>query len=96
MESDPGWAAYQEKTKRLIPVVALYEIPADGPPTFNAGSLGEAVKVVHDAFRRELALLRQEIAGQAPPSAPSSASTASRSATVCTTTTPARTWASSR
>jgi len=66
VESDPGWAAYQEKTTRLIPVVALYELPADDPPTFNAGSLGEAVKVVHDAFRRELALLRQEIAGAGP------------------------------
>ncbi|MFD5574665.1 nitroreductase/quinone reductase family protein [Streptomyces cadmiisoli] len=61
VEADPGWAAYQEKTRRVIPVVALREIPADGPPNINAGSIGEAIKVVHDAFRRELALIRSEM-----------------------------------
>ncbi|WP_409471175.1 nitroreductase/quinone reductase family protein [Streptomyces sp. HC307] len=61
VEADPGWAAYQEKTRRVIPVVALYEIAGDGPPNINAGSMGEAIKVVHDAFRRELALIRQEM-----------------------------------
>lgn len=61
VEADPGWAAYQEKTDRVIPVVALYEIAQGGPPNINAGSPGEAIKVVHDAFRRELALIRQEM-----------------------------------
>ncbi|WP_428934888.1 nitroreductase/quinone reductase family protein [Streptomyces sp. ACT015] len=59
---DPGWAAYQEKTTRVIPVVALHEIPREGPPRIAAGSPGEAIKVVHDAFRRELALIRDEMA----------------------------------
>lgn len=66
VESDPGWAEYQRKTRRVIPVVALYEIGGDGPPNINAGSPAEAIKVVHDAFRRELGLLRQEMARQGP------------------------------
>lgn len=61
VEADPGWAAYQEKTERVIPVVALYEIAQGGPPNINASSMGEAIKVVHDAFRRELALIREEM-----------------------------------
>ncbi|GAA3301711.1 hypothetical protein GCM10020295_45610 [Streptomyces cinereospinus] len=61
VETDPGWAAYQEKAGRVIPVVALHEIAGDGPPDIDAGSLGEAIKVVHDGFRRELGLIRQEM-----------------------------------
>ncbi|MBV7696816.1 nitroreductase/quinone reductase family protein [Streptomyces sp. TRM70350] len=61
VETDAGWAAYQEKAGRVIPVVALYSIAGDGPGDINAGSMGEAIKVVHDAFRRELALIRQEM-----------------------------------
>jgi deazaflavin-dependent oxidoreductase (nitroreductase family) len=59
--ADEGWAAYQEKTERVIPVVALHEIAQGGPPNINASSMGEAIKVVHDAFRRELALIREEM-----------------------------------
>ncbi|MBQ1089205.1 nitroreductase/quinone reductase family protein [Streptomyces sp. B93] len=66
VEADPGWAAYQEKTRRVIPVIALYETAPDGPPNINAGSMGEAVKLVHDAFRRELALIRQEMSTASP------------------------------
>ncbi|MCL8014987.1 nitroreductase/quinone reductase family protein [Streptomyces sp. AS02] len=62
VEADPGWAAYQEKTRRVIPVVALHEIAQGGPPNINASSMGEAIRVVHDAFRRELALIREEMA----------------------------------
>ncbi|MFD9006091.1 nitroreductase/quinone reductase family protein [Streptomyces sp. NPDC059582] len=61
VEADPGWAAYQEKAGRTIPVVALYDSSAGGPPRVNAGSPGEALKVVHDAFRRELGLIRAEM-----------------------------------
>jgi deazaflavin-dependent oxidoreductase (nitroreductase family) len=61
VEADPGWAAYQEKTDRVIPVVALHEIAQGGPPNINAGSFGEAIKVVHDAFRRELTQIRKEM-----------------------------------
>ncbi|MGV9239253.1 nitroreductase/quinone reductase family protein [Streptomyces nigra] len=61
VEAEPGWAAYQERTERVIPVVALYEI-AQGSPNINASSMGEAIKVVHDAFRRELAIIRDEMA----------------------------------
>ncbi|MFE6740922.1 nitroreductase/quinone reductase family protein [Streptomyces tubercidicus] len=63
--SDPGWSAYQEKTDRVLPVVALEEIPA-GPPHINASSVGGALKAVHDGFRRELALIRKEIAASGP------------------------------
>ncbi|AZQ35691.1 nitroreductase family deazaflavin-dependent oxidoreductase [Streptomyces cyaneochromogenes] len=62
VEADPGWAAYQEKTRRVIPVVALHEIAQGGPPNINASSMGEAIRVVHDVFRRELALIREEMA----------------------------------
>jgi deazaflavin-dependent oxidoreductase (nitroreductase family) len=61
VEADPGWAAYQEKTDRVIPVVALHSLARGGPGTINATSFGEAVKVVHDAFRRELSLIRKEL-----------------------------------
>ncbi|MFF4773563.1 nitroreductase/quinone reductase family protein [Microtetraspora fusca] len=59
VEADPGWGAYQAKTTRVIPVVALTPV-AGGPP--QASSPGAALKAVHDAFRRELVLIRKEIA----------------------------------
>ncbi|MFD1541659.1 nitroreductase/quinone reductase family protein [Nonomuraea guangzhouensis] len=58
VEMDPGWAAYQEKTSRVIPVVAL--TPLGGGP--NAGRGGDMLVAVHDAFRRELRLIRKEVA----------------------------------
>ncbi|MGW4757671.1 nitroreductase/quinone reductase family protein [Streptomyces chartreusis] len=61
VEADPGWAAYQEKTERVIPVIALHSLAEGGPGKINASSMGEALKVVHDAFRRELALIRAEM-----------------------------------
>ncbi|MGW3312315.1 nitroreductase/quinone reductase family protein [Streptomyces sp. NPDC001073] len=61
VEADPGWAAYQEKTERIIPVVALHSLAQGGPGTINATSFGEVIKVVHDAFRHELALIRGEL-----------------------------------
>ncbi|WP_371548322.1 nitroreductase/quinone reductase family protein [Streptomyces sp. NBC_00554] len=60
VEADPGWAEYQAKTDRVIPVVALRQVPQDGPPSMNAGSIAEHLQVAHDAFRRELALIREE------------------------------------
>ncbi|MGW4639192.1 nitroreductase/quinone reductase family protein [Sphaerisporangium sp. NPDC004334] len=57
-EADPGWAAYQAKTSRIIPVVALRPL---GPPP-PSGAPGDFLKSVHDAFRRELALIRKEVA----------------------------------
>ncbi|WP_458244532.1 nitroreductase/quinone reductase family protein [Streptomyces sp. MAI_2237] len=65
VEADAGWAAYQRKTERLIPVVALHEIARPGPPDINASSPGEAIRLVHDVFRRELALIREEMANGA-------------------------------
>ncbi|MEU7862732.1 nitroreductase/quinone reductase family protein [Nonomuraea sp. NPDC049141] len=58
VELDPGWAAYQAKTSRVIPVVAL--TPLGGGP--NAGRGGDMLVAVHDAFRRELRLIRKEVA----------------------------------
>ncbi|MFJ6673068.1 nitroreductase/quinone reductase family protein [Actinosynnema sp. NPDC091369] len=63
VESDPGWAEYQAKTTRQIPVIALTQI-SGGPP--NASSWGAALKLVHDAFRRELATIRREVASSKP------------------------------
>jgi deazaflavin-dependent oxidoreductase (nitroreductase family) len=59
IEADPGWADYQANAERILPVVALHQV-AGGPP--NAASLGAALKLVHDGFRRELALIRKEFA----------------------------------
>ncbi|MEV8545007.1 nitroreductase/quinone reductase family protein [Streptomyces sp. NPDC051572] len=61
VEADEGWATYQEKTDRIIPVVALHSLAQGGPGNINATSFGEAIKVVHDAFRRELSLIRDEL-----------------------------------
>ena len=61
VETAAGWAASQRQTARTIPVVALHAIPDGGPPNVDASSPGEAIKVVHDAFRRELALIRGEM-----------------------------------
>ncbi|MGW4113225.1 nitroreductase/quinone reductase family protein [Actinosynnema sp. NPDC004786] len=63
VESDPGWAAYQARTTRRIPVVALKQV-SGGPP--NASGWGAALKLVHDAFRRELAIIRREVAAAGP------------------------------
>ncbi|GAA2105044.1 nitroreductase/quinone reductase family protein [Streptomyces albiaxialis] len=64
VETDSGWADYQAKTDRVIPVVALDAVP--GPPNPNADDWGEALRVVHNAFRRELALIRDEIVSSGP------------------------------
>ena len=58
VESDPGWAQYQRTTERLIPVVALRPVRmsyADLPE-------GDFLKVTHDAFRRDLRQIRDEVA----------------------------------
>lgn len=64
VEQDPGWAGYEEKSGRVLPVVALTTIP--GPPRTNATSMGGALKLIHDAFRRELRLIRAEVAKSGP------------------------------
>jgi deazaflavin-dependent oxidoreductase (nitroreductase family) len=60
VEAEQGWGEYQAKTTRVIPVVALEEVP--GPPNVNADSMGGGLTAIHDAFRRELALIRDEVA----------------------------------
>ncbi|MBB4933007.1 deazaflavin-dependent oxidoreductase (nitroreductase family) [Lipingzhangella halophila] len=62
-EADPGWAEYQAATSRVIPVVALEEAEA-GPP--GGSSFGEGLRMIHDAFRRELELVRAEVARSGP------------------------------
>ncbi|MFF0580029.1 nitroreductase/quinone reductase family protein [Streptosporangium saharense] len=64
VEGDPGWADYQAKTTRVIPVVALR---VTGPPRSNAPSGGAYLRLVHDGFRRELALIRKELAESGRP-----------------------------
>jgi deazaflavin-dependent oxidoreductase (nitroreductase family) len=58
VEAEPGWGEYQANTTRTIPVVGL--VPQPGPP--RGGSFGETLKLIHTAFRRELALIRTEVA----------------------------------
>lgn len=62
VEADPGWAEYQRKAGRVIPVVALERTGPPGPGRIEARSPGEAIRLVHDALRRELALIRKEMA----------------------------------
>ncbi|MCA2214311.1 nitroreductase/quinone reductase family protein [Jidongwangia harbinensis] len=64
VEADPGWADYQARTDRALPVVALTEIP--GPPRTGATTMGEGLRLIHDAFRRELGRIRVEVAGSGP------------------------------
>ncbi|MEV0378955.1 nitroreductase/quinone reductase family protein [Nonomuraea sp. NPDC050643] len=54
---DPAFAAYQEATDRVIPVIALY------PERERLRAFGAELVRIHDHFRGELARLR---AGQAP------------------------------
>ncbi|MEU5781656.1 nitroreductase/quinone reductase family protein [Micromonospora lupini] len=62
--ADPGWGEYQDRAGRVLPVVALEPLP--GPPTPPPGPPGAALVAVHDAFRRELALIRREVDGAGP------------------------------
>jgi deazaflavin-dependent oxidoreductase (nitroreductase family) len=59
VDADPGWADYETKSSRTLPMVAL--TPA-GPPQSRAKSMGEGLALIHDAFRRELATIRKEFA----------------------------------
>lgn len=65
VEADQGWADYQAKTSRVIPVVAIESVHS-GPPNVNADTPGGGLKAIHDAFRRELALIRGEVAAAGP------------------------------
>lgn len=62
VQQDAGWDGYQRRSGRTLPVVALVPIPEPGPPRTTAATPGEMLRVVHDAFRRELTLIRREIA----------------------------------
>lgn len=61
-EADPGWAEYQRKVERVLPVVALS--PVSGGP--NEERWGDSLKAIHGMFRRELTLIRKEVAESGP------------------------------
>ncbi len=65
VEADSRWAEYQAKTSRVIPVVALYETEMINGPA-QASSWGAGLKLIHDALRREFALIRKEVAESGP------------------------------
>lgn len=58
IEADATMAWRQAAIDRVIPVVALDRVA--GPPQMDALP-GDALKYVHDGFRRELALVRAEV-----------------------------------
>ncbi|NRQ38055.1 nitroreductase family deazaflavin-dependent oxidoreductase [Nonomuraea sp. NN258] len=62
VEQDPGWGEYEVRSGRTLPVVALVAVN-HGPP---AGRMGDVLRQIHDAFRRELALIRAEVAAAGP------------------------------
>ncbi|MFE0427472.1 nitroreductase/quinone reductase family protein, partial [Streptomyces sp. NPDC058953] len=61
VESDDGWAEYQARTTRVIPVVSLLAIE-DGPPNVSGETtFGGVLTRIHDGLRREIALIRAEV-----------------------------------
>ncbi|WP_433462446.1 nitroreductase/quinone reductase family protein [Spirillospora sp. CA-128828] len=64
VEADPGWAEYEVESGRALPVVAL--VPASPGPPPGPESPSKMLVAVHDAFRRELALIRAEVAASGP------------------------------
>ncbi|MEU5162674.1 nitroreductase/quinone reductase family protein [Streptomyces sp. NPDC020875] len=61
-ETDDGWAEYQARTARKIPVVALDAIE-DGPPNVSGETdFGGVLTRIHDGLRREIGLIREEVA----------------------------------
>ncbi len=60
VEADQGWGEYQAGTTRTIPVIALTQKQI-GPPR-GSGSFADLLVRIHTAFRRELALIREEVA----------------------------------
>lgn len=61
VEDDRGWLTYQEKSGRTLPVVALVAAGQGPPEPMTGGSAGAMLIAVHDAFRRELALIRRDL-----------------------------------
>ncbi|TDD88156.1 nitroreductase family deazaflavin-dependent oxidoreductase [Actinomadura darangshiensis] len=60
VEADPGWGEYEVRSGRTLPVVALVPV-AEGPPG-GPQTPGAMLVAVHDMFRKELALIRKEVA----------------------------------
>ncbi|MEU0539515.1 nitroreductase/quinone reductase family protein [Nocardia sp. NPDC005978] len=57
---EPGYAEYQKRTARVIPVVVLHRIaPADG--TDRVRGLGDFIVESHDWLRAELATVRENV-----------------------------------
>jgi deazaflavin-dependent oxidoreductase (nitroreductase family) len=65
VESDAAWADYQARAGRTLPVVVLREIP--GPPNMpGVTGFGQGLRRIHDSMRRELSLIRAELAASGP------------------------------
>ncbi|MDL4820735.1 nitroreductase/quinone reductase family protein [Actinomadura opuntiae] len=64
VESDPGWAEYEARSGRTLPVVALVQV-GEGPPP-GPERPGDMLVAVHDAFRAELRRIRAEAAASGP------------------------------
>ncbi|MFC7623317.1 nitroreductase/quinone reductase family protein [Microlunatus sp. GCM10028923] len=61
VEADPGWLTYQEQSGRTLPVIALIAAGQGPPEPMTGGSAGAMLVAAHDAFRRELALIRRDL-----------------------------------
>jgi len=62
VEADPGWADYQARTSRVLPVVALTTVSVE-PPSMSGGAF---LAAAHAGIRRELELIRAEVARSGP------------------------------
>lgn len=60
VEADPSWQQYQDRAGRTLPVVVLQVV--DGRPNNPTGGWGDGLVAIHDGFRRELAIVRAEVA----------------------------------
>lgn len=65
VETDSGWADYERRSGRTLPVVALTPVP--GPPGGpGVDSPAAFLVTVHESLRRELALVRAEFPAAGP------------------------------
>ncbi|WP_024874988.1 nitroreductase/quinone reductase family protein [Saccharomonospora piscinae] len=62
VEADPAWGEYQAATSRVLPVVRLRPVRA----VTVERTWGQQTKLIHDVFRREMALVRAEVAHSGP------------------------------
>ncbi|WP_406863215.1 nitroreductase/quinone reductase family protein [Streptomyces sp. HUAS MG47] len=66
--AEPGYAEYQKKTDRILPVVALYRIPEDDyTPPNRLDALADELVRIHDWLRSELTAIGEGLGARTVP-----------------------------